>query len=54
VDPLALSDFSCATRRPEELTVQQVAQHFGVNAYVVYYWIERNLIQARRLNQRMP
>jgi len=31
-----------------------VAQHFGVNAYVVYYWIERNLIQARRLNQRMP
>jgi hypothetical protein len=41
-------------RRPEELTVQQVAQHFGVNAYVVYYWIERNLIQARQLNQRMP
>jgi hypothetical protein len=41
-------------RRPEELTVQQVAQHFDVNPYVVYYWIERNLIQARRLNQRMP
>jgi transposase-like protein len=41
-------------RRPEELTVQQVAQHFGVNAYVVYYWIERRLIQARQLNQRMP
>lgn len=34
--------------------MQQVAQHFGVNAYVVYYWIERNLIKARRLNQRMP
>ena len=34
--------------------MQQVAQHFGVNAYVVYYWIEHNLIQARRLNQRMP
>ena len=41
-------------RMPEELTVQQVAQHFGVNAYVVYYWIERRLIQARQLNQRMP
>jgi hypothetical protein len=41
-------------RRSEELTVQQVAQHFGVNAYVVYYWIERRLIQARQLNQRMP
>jgi hypothetical protein len=43
-----------ALRRPEELTVQQVAQHFGVNAYVVYYWIERSLIQARQLNPRTP
>jgi len=41
-------------QRPEELTVQQVAQHFGVNKYVVYYWIKRSLIHARRLNQRMP
>jgi len=41
-------------RRPEELTVQQVAQHFGVRTTVVYYWIERRLIQARQLNQRMP
>ena len=41
-------------RRPEELTVQQVAQHFGVSTGVVYYWIERSLIQARQLNQRMP
>src|SRR5208282_2283114 len=41
-------------RRPEELTVQQVAQHFGVNAYVVYYWIERRRIQARRINYRSP
>jgi hypothetical protein len=41
-------------QRPEELTVQQVAQHFGVNKYVVYYWIERSLIKARQLNPRMP
>ena len=41
-------------RRPEELTVQQVAQHFGVNKYLVYYWIKRRLIHARRLNPRMP
>jgi len=41
-------------QRPEELTVQQVAQHFGVNKYVVYYWIKRSLIHARRLNHRMP
>jgi hypothetical protein len=41
-------------QRPEELTVQQVARHFGVNKYVVYYWIKRRLIHARRLNPRMP
>ena len=43
-----------ALRRPEELTVQQVARHFGVTTGVVYYWIERSLIQARQLNQGMP
>ena len=41
-------------KRPEELTVQKVAQHFGVSAGVVYYWIERRLVQARRLNNGMP
>jgi Recombinase len=41
-------------RRPEELTVQQVAQHFGVNKYVVYYWIKRSRIQAPRINCRSP
>ncbi len=41
-------------KRPEELTVQQVAQQFGINDTVVYYWIERGVIQARRLNDGMP
>jgi DNA invertase Pin-like site-specific DNA recombinase len=40
--------------RPEELTVQQVAERFGVSPNVVYYWIERGVIQARRLNYGMP
>src|SRR6187401_1392436 len=35
--------------RAEELTVHQVAEHFGVSANVVYYWIDRGVIQARRL-----
>ena len=35
---------------PDELTVQQVAEHFGVNPNVVYYWIQHSVIQARRLN----
>lgn len=40
--------------RPEELTVQQVAQRFGVSPNVVYYWIERGIIQARRINAGSP
>jgi len=43
-----------ALQKLEELTVQQVAKYFGVSAGVVYYWIERSLIQARRLNSGMP
>ena len=42
-------------KTPEELTVQQVAQQFGVSTGVVYYWIEHGIITtARRLNDRMP
>jgi DNA invertase Pin-like site-specific DNA recombinase len=40
--------------RPEELTVQQVAKRFGVSSNVVYYWIDRGAIQARRLNTGAP
>jgi hypothetical protein len=41
-------------KHPEELTVQQVAERFGVNPNVVYYWIEHRVIQARRLNSGTP
>jgi hypothetical protein len=37
-------------KKPEELTVPQVAQKFGVSAGVVYYWIRHGIIVARRLN----
>jgi hypothetical protein len=40
--------------RPEERTVCQVAQRFGVSPNVVYYWIERGVIQARRPNAGSP
>ena len=40
--------------RPEELTVQQVAEHFKVSPNVVYYWIDRGVIEARRLNAGSP
>jgi DNA invertase Pin-like site-specific DNA recombinase len=42
-------------KNPEESTVQQVAQQFGVSTGVVYYWIEHGIITtARRLKDGMP
>ncbi len=31
-----------------------MAERFGVSTHVVYYWIDRGVIQARRLNAGMP
>ena len=39
---------------PEELTVEQVAKRFRVSPNVVYYWIDRSVIRARRLNGGAP
>ena len=41
-------------QKPEELTVHQVAKHFEVSEYVVYYWIQRSLLKARKLNAGSP
>jgi hypothetical protein len=41
-------------KRPEELTVAQTATRFGVSPNVVYYWIERGMIQARKFNRGSP
>jgi len=35
-------------KRPGELTVGQIAEQFAVSPYVVYYWIEHNVLSARR------
>ena len=40
--------------RPQELTVQEVAERFKVSPNVVYYWIDRGIIQTRRLNAGSP
>jgi len=37
-------------KRPEELTVKETSEKFEVSQYVVYYWIERGIVDARRLN----
>jgi DNA invertase Pin-like site-specific DNA recombinase len=39
-------------KKKEELTVQQVAEQFGVGIGVVHYWIKHHIIQTRRLNER--
>jgi len=41
-------------RRPEELAVKQVAEHFGVSSHVVYYWIEHGILATRRLGPQTP
>jgi hypothetical protein len=41
-------------KRPEELTVRQVAERFGTSDQVVYYWIDHNVIRSRRINPGMP
>ncbi len=41
-------------KNPEELSVQQIAQKFGITTGVVYYWIKHRIVTARRLNDRTP
>ena len=41
-------------KESSELTVADVAKRFGVSAGVVYYWIERGHIPARRLGPGTP
>jgi len=37
-------------QKPGELSVNQVAEKFGVSHYVVRYWIEYDIIKARRVH----
>lgn len=41
-------------KRPEELTVRQVAEKFGASDQVVYYWIDHGVIRSRRIHGGMP
>jgi DNA invertase Pin-like site-specific DNA recombinase len=45
---------STSLKRPHELTVQQLADRLAVSTHVVYYWIERHVVQARKLDGRGP
>jgi DNA invertase Pin-like site-specific DNA recombinase len=39
-------------RQPGELTVKEIAGKFGVSRNVVYYWLNRGIIDGRRRNKR--
>jgi len=41
-------------KRPDELTVQEVANRFNVSRYVVHYWIDRDVLSARQLGPGRP
>ena len=41
-------------KRPEELTVRQLADQFGVSISFVHYWIKNGIIEARQVNGRGP
>jgi DNA invertase Pin-like site-specific DNA recombinase len=45
---------SAPCHQPGELTVQQVADRFGVSGNVVYYWIETGVVSACRRNLGSP
>jgi Helix-turn-helix domain len=45
---------SAPCHQPGELTVQQVADRFGVSSNVVYYWIETGVVSACRRNLGSP
>lgn len=45
---------SVPAKRPEELTVAELAAKLGISHNVVYYWIERAILPARRLNAGAP
>jgi predicted DNA-binding transcriptional regulator AlpA len=42
------------SKRMDEFTVNELMEKLGVSRYVVYYWIERRYIPARRINQGSP
>jgi DNA invertase Pin-like site-specific DNA recombinase len=43
-----------ALKRPEEVTVQELAARLGVQPGPVYYWAKRGLIESRRINDGSP
>ena len=41
-------------KRPEETTVKEVAAKLNISRNIVYYWIQRGYLKARRIKNGMP
>lgn len=41
-------------KRPNELTVREVAKKFAISCHEVYYWIKHKIIPTRRLDAKAP
>ena len=41
-------------KQTEEVTVDELMAQFGVSRHVVYYWIERGLVEARQIQRGSP
>jgi DNA invertase Pin-like site-specific DNA recombinase/DNA-binding transcriptional MerR regulator len=41
-------------KRPNEYTVKEISDKFGVTHHMVYYWIERGYVKARKINNGSP
>ena len=41
-------------KQAEEVTVDELMAQFGVSRHVVYYWIDRGLVQARQIQPGSP
>ena len=41
-------------KQADEFTVNDLMERFGVSRHVVYYWIDRGVVEARRLNNGSP
>ncbi len=41
-------------KHPDECSVKQLCDKFGISKNVVYYWIERGIINARKINNGSP
>jgi len=41
-------------KRPNELTVTQVAEKLGVSRHMVYYWIQKHYLKARKIQIGYP